>query len=270
MSRAGMPIDAGRWQSRLLIFGSLGAVAALSWLYLAHMNAGMTSAAPHSHGMAGMAMPAMAPRLATQFLTAGAMWSVMMVAMMLPTALPAAATFEALARRRAAHTQTVAASTALYVGGYIAAWTVYAALAAAGQIALSRAALLTPALESASLVFSALILLGAGAFQFSALKDACLSKCRTPLAFFLAEWRDGPTGALKLGFRHGGYCVGCCWAVMALMFVVGAMNLALMAALTLFILVEKIAPVRWRVREISGAVLVAWGLWLAVAGLRLL
>jgi predicted metal-binding membrane protein len=158
-----------------------------------------------------------------------------------------------------------AASTGLYAAGYIAAWMLYSLLAAAGQVAMSRAALLTPMLETASLALSAVIHLTAGLFQFTAFKDACLSKCRTPFAYFLAEWRDGAAGALRVGFKHGSYCVGCCWAVMAVMFVVGAMNLVWMAVLTLFVLGEKLAPARWRLREIAGAVLVAWGLWLAGA-----
>ena len=215
------------------------------------------------HGMAAMAMPAIPPSLPAQFLAAAVMWSIMMVAMMLPTALPAVAIFDNLAQRRAVQTGAAAVSTSLYVVGYVAAWTAYSLVAAGGQIALSRAALLTPMLESASLVLSAVILLTAGAFQFSALKDACLSKCRTPFAFFLAEWRDGAAGALRVGFKHGSYCVGCCWAVMAVMFVLGAMNLAWMAALTLFMLGEKVAPARWRVREISGGLLLLWGLWVA-------
>jgi predicted metal-binding membrane protein len=255
MPQANMQIDRGSRRGRLLAAGGLCAVTALGWFYLVRMNAGMS----HGHGMASMTMPAMPPSLLEQFFAASVMWSVMMVAMMLPTALPAVTVFDNLARRRASMTGETS-SSALFVVGYIAAWTGYSAAAAVGQIVLSRAALLTPMLESTSVVLSAVILLCAGAFQFTALKDACLSKCRTPLAFFLAEWRDGMAGALKVGFKHGSYCVGCCWAVMAVTFVVGAMNLAWMAALTLFILGEKVAPARWRLREISGVVLMIWGL----------
>jgi predicted metal-binding membrane protein len=125
--------------------------------------------------------------------------------------------------------------------------------------------LLTPMLESASVVLSALILLGAGAFQFTAFKEACLSKCRTPLAFFLAEWRDGKSGALRVGFKHGSYCVGCCWALMTVMLVVGAMNLVWMAALTFFMLAEKVAPARWRLRYVAGCALMLWGLVVATS-----
>ncbi len=265
MSRTDTTLETGRRHGRLLVVAALGAVTALSWLYLVRMNAGMGHGMSPERGIASMAMPAMPPSLPEQFLAAGVMWSIMMVAMMLPTALPAAAIFDNLARRRAAQTGAAGVYTSLYVVGYIAAWTLYSLLAAVGQIMLSRAALLTPMLESASLVLSALILLCAGVFQFTPFKDACLSKCRVPLAFFLAEWRDGHAGALKVGLRHGSYCVGCCWAVMAVVLVVGAMNLLWMAALTLFILGEKVAPARLRVREISGAVLIAWGLWIVAS-----
>ncbi len=256
-----MQIDAGRWRSRFLAVGALGATIALSWFYLVRMNAGM------SHMAMPAMMPAMAPSLPEQFLAAAVMWSIMMVAMMLPTALPAVTVFGNLARRRAMQTHTTA-STGLFVVGYIATWTGYSIVAAAGQIALSRAALLTPMLQSASVVLSAVILLTAGAFQFTAFKDACLTKCRTPFAFFLAEWRDGNTGALVLGLKHGSYCVGCCWALMAVMFVVGAMNLVWMAALTLFMLGEKVAPARWRLGQVAGGVLMLWGLVVAASLVR--
>ena len=261
MPHANMQIDAGRWRSRLLAVGALGATIALSWLYLMRMNAGM------SHMAMSATMPAMVPSLPEQFLAAAVMWSIMMVAMMLPTALPAVTVFGNLARRRAMHTHAVA-PTSLFVVGYIATWTGYSVVAAAGQIALSRAALLTPMLESASVVLSAVILLTAGAFQFTAFKDACLTKCRTPLAFFLAEWRDGNPGALVLGLKHGSYCVGCCWALMAMMFVVGAMNLVWMAALTLFMLGEKVAPARWQLNRVAGGALMLWGLVVAATLVR--
>ena len=256
-----MRIDAGRWRSRLLAVAGFGAVIALSWLYLVRMNAGM------SHMVMPAPMPAMAPGLPGQLFAAFIMWSVMMVAMMLPTALPAATMFGNLARRRADHTGK-AAPVGVFAAGYIAAWIGYSVVLAAGQVALVQAALLTPMLQSASIALSAVILLAAGAFQFTAFKDACLSKCRTPLAFFLAEWRDGKAGALVLGLKHGSYCVGCCWALMTVMFVVGAMNLLWMGALTLFVLGEKLAPARWRLGQVAGGALMLWGLVVAASLVR--
>ena len=261
MARVNMQIDTARWRSRLFAVGGLCAVAALSWLYLVRMNTDM------AHMTMPATMPAMAPGLPEQLLAAFAMWSVMMVAMMLPTALPAVTVFGNLARRRSAQTGS-ASPTAVFAAGYIVAWTGYAAVAAVGQVALARAALLTPMLQSASIALSAAILLTAGAFQFTAFKDACLTKCRTPLAFFLAEWRDGKAGALVLGLKHGSYCVSCCWALMTVMFVVGTMNLLWMAALTLFVLGEKLAPARWRLGQIAGGVLMLWGLVVAASFVR--
>jgi predicted metal-binding membrane protein len=124
---------------------------------------------------------------------------------MLSLRLPAVTMFGNLARRRSAQTGSASSSIALFAAGYVAAWTGYAAVTAMGQVALARAALLTPMLQSANIALSAFILLAAGAFQFTSLKDACLTKCRTPLAFFLAEWRDGKAGALVLGLKHGSY-----------------------------------------------------------------
>jgi len=241
--------------ARLPALGGFVVVAALGWLHLA-----ISHGAGHAAHLAG-------PELTTgpfeQLLGAFLLWSVMMVAMMLPSELPAAALFGELSRRRRGR---VSLDAAFYGAGYVAAWIGYSAVAAIGQVALSRAVLLTPSLRSASIPLSAVILLAAGGFQFTSFKDACLTKCRAPLGFFLAQWRDGRTGALTLGLKHGGYCVGCCWALMAVMFVVGAMNLLWMAVLTLFVLGEKLAPARWRVRELAGAALVVWGGVVAISG----
>lgn len=261
MAPPGRQVGAGIGRSQLPALGGFAAVIALSWLYLLRMNAGMSHGDSH---VAHMTMPSMAAGLFEQLLSAFIMWSVMMVAMMLPSEFPAAALFEDLTRRRSLHAHS-APPTMFYVAGYATAWIGYSAVAALGQVALSRAVLLTPMLQSASMPLSAVILLAAGAFQFTSLKDACLTKCRSPLGFFLAEWRDGKAGALVLGVRHGSYCVGCCWALMAVMFVVGAMNLLWMAALTLFVLGEKLAPARWRFREVAGVALVLWGLAVATS-----
>jgi predicted metal-binding membrane protein len=242
-----------RWRGRLLALALVGAIAASSWLYLIRANAVM----PHApSGMGHMMMPAASLGLVDQFIAAAIMWSIMMAAMMLPTALPAVTVFEQLAHRRAPHSRSIL-PTGLFIAGYLAVWTGYSMVAAAGQVTLTHAALLTPMLTSTSQVLSVAILLAAGAFQFTALKQMCVTQCRTPFAFFLAEWRDGKTGALVLGLKHGSYCVGCCWALMAVMFVVGAMNLLWMATLTLLMLFEKVSPTRWRISQVIGLVLLA-------------
>jgi len=197
-----------------------------------------------------------------QFAAALLLWIAMTVAMMLPTALPAIDIFGSFARKRMGVIGS-APPTFLFVLGYVAIWTACSVFAAAGQIALSRAALLAPTLQSTSVVLSVTILLLGGAFQFTSLKDACLTQCRSPFPFFLANWRDGKFGAFMLGLEHGSYCVGCCWALMGLMFVFGAMNLIWMGALSLFMLGEKIAPASWHLNRGAGVVLIIWGIFVA-------
>jgi predicted metal-binding membrane protein len=241
-------------RDRIVAMGSLIAVLVLSWFYLLRMNG--TGAMIH------MATPGMAGGPLEQFTAAFLVWAVMMVAMMLPAAVPAIDVFGTFARRRMSATGS-APATALFVSGYAAVWTVYSVFAAAGQVALSRASLLAPTLQSTSVVLSAALLLLAGTFQFTSLKDACLTQCRSPFPFFLANWRDGDWSAFVLGMRHGSYCIGCCWALMGLMFLFGAMNLLWMGALSLFMLAEKIAPSRWQLDRGVGVVLILWGVFLS-------
>ena len=194
------------------------------------------------------------------------MWTVMMVATMLPTAVPATLLFTALSERRSSRAKAGSLEI-FYVAGYLAAWMAYSAPAALAQWSLLRLQMLSPMAMSANRILSVAVLVAAGLFQFSSLKEACLSKCRTPLAFFLAEWRDGAHGAFVVGLRHGGYCVACCWALMAVMFVVGTMNVVWMGILTIFVLGEKLAPRSWRVSQASGVVLLAWAAWVGFGAL---
>ncbi len=249
-------------RDRILAMGSLIAVIALSWLYLACMDMSRDGG-----GIICMATPGMAAAPLEQFTAAFLIWTVMMVAMMLPTAVRAIDVFGSFARKRMSAIGS-APATPLFILGYIAVWTAYSVFAAAGQVALSRATLLAPTLQSTSVVLSVVLLLLAGTFQFTSFKDACLTQCRSPFPFFLAKWRDGNLAAFVLGMQHGSYCVGCCWALMGLMFVFGAMNLLWMGALSLFMLGEKIAPASWRLNRVAGVVLVLWGIFLATRLLR--
>ncbi|HLG83532.1 MAG TPA: DUF2182 domain-containing protein [Bradyrhizobium sp.] len=244
-------------RDRVLAMGGLIAVVALSWLYLARMTMSRDEG-----GIICTATPGMAGTPLEQFATAFLIWTVMMVAMMLPTAAQSIDVFGSLARRRRSAIGS-APATSLFVLGYVAVWTAYAVFAAAGQVVLSRASLLAPATQSTSLVLSIALLLLAGTFQFTSFKDACLAQCRSPFPFFLARWRDGDLAAFVLGLEHGSYCVGCCWALMGLMFVFGAMNLLWMGVLSLFMLGEKIAPASWHLNRGAGAVLILWGILLA-------
>jgi predicted metal-binding membrane protein len=252
------PLTSASVRRHAPVWIGMAAIIAMSWLYLARMSGSMSEMGVSAAEHAGMAMGgAGAPPLWAVF----GMWAVMMVAMMLPTVAPSARVFSILAARR--HPLRGATHTAFYVTAYIATWIAFAAPAALMQWALTQTLLLDPMARSTSALLSAAILLGAGIYQFTPLKTACLSKCRSPLTYFMAQWRDGPAGALVLGLQHGSYCVACCWALMAVMFVVGAMNLAWMGLLTVVVLGEKVIPATWHVDRLVGIALVSSGLWLA-------
>jgi predicted metal-binding membrane protein len=182
------------------------------------------------------------------------MWAVMMAAMMLPTAMPMVSVFGTLNRRRAE-----AGRTAAFVAGYLALWTAFAAAATAAQWALQTRGFLSPMIVSMSPLLNAALLMIAGAFQFTPLKQACLRACRSPLGFLLTDWRDGLWGAARMGVRHGVYCLGCCWALMALLFVGGVMNLLWIAALTLLVATEKLAPNGEILAKALGALMIGAG-----------
>ena len=199
-----------------------------------------------------------------------AMWSVMMAGMMLPSAAPAVLIFARVARSGPEPDRPVLRAY-LFAAGYVACWTAFSAGATALQALLARAALLTPMMESASPYLAAAILAVAGAYQWSSAKRACLVRCRTPASFIVEHWQRGALGAFRLGAEHGLFCVGCCWALMLLLFAGGVMSLAVIAGLSVLVLFEKLAP-PGRVRDWTdrgvGAALVAAGIALALAQLR--
>jgi predicted metal-binding membrane protein len=232
------------------VLGGLGGTTVLAWLYVAARTGAI--------GGFGGPMPTMGG------LTAGftlSMWVVMMAGMMLPSAAPMVVTFDALSRRHAGHLRR----TAAFVAAYLTVWTLCSVVGAGAQLTLRSAHLLS-ATGAAMPFLAAGLLIGAGLYQLSPLKDACLRRCRTPLGFLLAEWRPGARGAASMGIRHGVECVLCCWGIMALMFVVGTMDLRWMAALTLLMLVEKTVPGGDRVGRAAGLACLAWGgVWLVGA-----
>jgi predicted metal-binding membrane protein len=143
-------------------------------------------------------------------------------------------------------------------------WTLFSALAAVAQWGLHSAALLSPMMVGTSPILGGVLLLAAGIFQWTPLKHVCLRHCRTPLGFIMTEWQEGRWGAFRMGLKHGSYCVGCCWFLMALLFVAGVMNLAWVAVIAAFVLLEKVVPAGPWVGRIAGVVLVGWGLWMAL------
>jgi predicted metal-binding membrane protein len=193
------------------------------------------------------------------------MWIAMMAAMMLPATAPTIDAFATIARRRRARHDPYT-PTFVFVAGYGLAWSCFSVAAVAVQWQLYRAALLGPAMQNVSPILAGAALLMAGLYQFTPVKLACMRGCRSPLSFIMAEWREGYAGALLMGLRHGLLCVGCCWAVMSLMFCVSVMDLRWAAALAVYAAVEKLAPVGDTIvapafgaaATLGGAVLLGW------------
>jgi predicted metal-binding membrane protein len=192
-----------------------------------------------------------------------AMWVVMMVGMMLPAATPMALLYAQVARK-AQRDGSALPPTAVFLSGYLLAWGGFSVAATAAQWALERMALLSPALVATSPALGAGLLIAAGAYQLSPWKNACLAHCRNPVMFFAEHFRPGPRGALRLGFRHGLYCLGCCAVLMGLLFVGGVMNLVWIAAITLFVLAEKLIPHGVGGGRIAGLAMIACGALLLV------
>jgi len=223
--------------------------ALVGWAFLAWIAFDM------SHPVARLTMPGTSNWSAANLAAIFAMWGVMMAAMMLPSALPMTLTFVDLSRRSGDGARGRA-----FVAAYLAAWLLFSVAATAAQWVLQKLDWVDPMIVSTSTGLTAALLLIAGIYQFSPLKRVCLSRCRTPLGFLLGEWRPGISGSFVMGLRHGLYCVGCCWALMALLFVGGAMNLAWIAALSIAVALEKMVPGGERLSAALGVVLVFVGL----------
>ena len=226
----------------------------VSWMWIVMMARDMYG--PMTGASAWMMTPYWdAPHL----LLLWAMWSVMMTAMMLPSAAPLILLYGAAARRSP---ESVQRHTYALAAGYLAAWAMFSLAATALQRGLAVLLLLTPMMEAGSSRLSATLLIVAGLYQWTPLKHACLRACQLPLGFLMARWRDGWPGAFRMGLAHGSYCVGCCWALMLLLFAGGVMNVAVIAALTAWVAFEKLAPFGHRGAQVAGAVMIAVGSWM--------
>ncbi|WP_048648358.1 DUF2182 domain-containing protein [Nitratireductor soli] len=264
-------------RDRLVVGAALAALTVFAWVYILWLVQEMAGMPMLEAPMPGMAMPgmdgaggsaggmiamALRPWTGADFTFMLVMWAVMMVGMMTPSAAPMILLYARVGRQAAADGRPFAA-TGFFAGGYLLAWVGFSLLATIGQWALVRGLLLTPMMASASAAFSGLVLVAAGLFQWTPLKEACLRQCQAPLAFIQRHggFRRDPAGALAIGLRHGFYCIGCCWALMALLFVGGVMNVLWIAAIAIFVLAEKVLPAGWPVSRLAGAALVAAGLW---------
>jgi len=245
--------------ARLALAASLAGITVLCWLYLFAEAADM-----RAMGDMTMAMP---PKGAVDLVLLLVMWWIMMIGMMLPSAAPMILTFATVNARRRARAQP-GVPTALFAAGYVLAWGGFSIAATLAQWALESAALLSPmAMSVTSARLGGVLFLAAGLYQLTPLKRACLIACRSPVDFVVNRWRDGAIGALRMGLEHGLSCLGCCWILMALLFVGGAMNLVWVAVLAIAVLVEKLFPFGEWTARIGGLLLAGWGLWLMGADL---
>ncbi|HTY18702.1 MAG TPA: DUF2182 domain-containing protein [Myxococcota bacterium] len=239
-------------RQRLAVLAGLAGVTLLAWAQLLRIGWSMDAA------MQAGASCELHPWSRADAALTFAMWAVMMVGMMVPSAAPMSLLFASVARRARAQGAAVA-PTFVFVAGYVAVWTLFSAAATAVQWGLERAALLSPMLESTSPAFGGALLAAAGIYQFTPWKDACLEHCRAPALFFAAHWREGALGAFRMGAAHGVYCLGCCWLLMGLLFFGGVMNLLWVAGIALFVLLEKLAPHGALAGRVAGAGLLAAG-----------
>ncbi|MBI4637699.1 MAG: DUF2182 domain-containing protein [Candidatus Rokubacteria bacterium] len=246
-------------RDRAIVLAGLAGLTALAWIHLVRLSREMTD-------MAEMGMVHVRAWTAGDAALAAVMWLVMMLGMMLPAAAPMILVFTTVNRRRQVAGGGPYVDTSLFTLGYLVVWTAFSAGAAAAQWGLGAAALLSPEAMTAAPWLGTVLLAAAGVYQLTPLKYACLARCQTPVGFLLTEWREGRAGAFVMGWRHGLFCLGCCWVLMTLLFVGGVMNLTWVAALAVFVLVEKVVPAGRAVSWASGVFLLAWALWTLGAG----
>jgi predicted metal-binding membrane protein len=267
-------IEAVLRRDRVIVAAALVMLTALAWAYVWWLGTDMEIGGMDMSGFRmipagmGLMMPTSAPWTATEFAFVFAMWAVMMIGMMTPSVTPMILIYARVGRQAARQGKPLAAS-AYFAAGYLLTWTGFAVAATSAQWALERAALLTPMMAAASDMFSGAVLIAAGVYQWTPLKDACLRQCQSPLLFIQRHggFRSDLLGTLALGARHGAYCVGCCWVLMALLFVGGVMNVLWIAAIAILVLAEKVIPAGRVISRIAGVGLFAGGAWLLVQAL---
>lgn len=228
-------------KTQILPLGSIFAVGILAWLWLAQVGTGMARA---------MTMPDMAMGLGVLAF----MWAVMMIAMMVPAAAPSFLLYARMSRE--------GLNAAAYLAGYLGAWGAIGILYALSHWELQNLGLIGPGMRLSSAPAAGILLLAVGAWQWSPMKASCVSRCRSPLGFFMTDWREGPWGALLMGARYAGWCIGCCWMVMLVLFVAGAMSFVWAAVISLYVLAERVLPFGRQMDRLVGVGLMGWGIWL--------
>ena len=240
----------------MVVFAGIIGLTALAWGYLFYVAQEMGGMDP------GMMMVQMRSWTAADFGFMFLMWAVMMVGMMVPTAAPMVLLF-ATNSRRLREQQQPYVPTVVFLSGYVVVWSGFAVTATLGNWALHVNDLMSSMMgKSANIYLGGGLLIAAGLFQLSPLKYVCLKHCRSPLSFLTNDWREGAWGAFTMGLHHGAFCLGCCWVLMGLLFVLGIMNLLWIAVLAAFVLLEKVAPAGQYVGMAAGVLLVIWGVLL--------
>lgn len=252
-------------RDRLIVLAALAGIVAITWIWLIREARVMEATGVCECAGIAMCGPDVKPWNATVILPLFLMWAGMMVAMMTPSVTPIVLTFAMINRNRRVKAGPFV-PTSIFLSGYLVAWTAFSLMAALAQWILHGTALLSPMMQSASPWFGGSLLIMAGIFQWTPWKHACLSHCQSPLQFIMTDWRDGPAGAFTMGLKHGAFCTGCCWMLMALLFVAGVMNMIWVATVTLLVMLEKVVPPGWCLRHLAGVYLVAWGAWVIASG----
>jgi predicted metal-binding membrane protein len=251
-------------RDRIFVVLGLAAIITLSWFYLLEMSASMQAAVDESLMHAAMGRADLdswgAPEVVSLFL----MWAAMMAGMMLPSATPVMLLVIGTYRRRGARARW---PTAVFAAGYLSAWMAFGSAAALLQFQLHDAALLSSTMATRSTLVAGGVFLIAGIYQWLPLKHACLVHCRSPLGFLLREWQEGLGGAFSMGLWHGLFCVGCCWALMTLLFAAGVMNLLWAAGLAALVFIEKLLPQGIWIARVAGVGLTGWGGFLLLSAL---
>lgn len=245
------------FRERTFVLSGLLLITTLSWAYLWRL----------ARDPSAMCMVNMNPWTAADLSALFAMWAVMMVGMMVPSAFSMILAFAGVNRSRRAKSLSYV-STSTFVLGYVAAWTGFSIGATLTQELLHSAALVSSMGIGTSRIFGGIVLMVTGIFQWTPLKNACLRHCRSPIGFLFTEWRDGSRGAFQMGLQLGAHCVGCCWLLMALLFIAGVMNLWWVAVITAFVLLEKVAPAGLWIARTAGILLIFWGGWMLATAVR--
>ena len=252
-------------RDRLIVLAGLAAMTLLAWGYMVREARGMTLTGACCCAGMKMSGPDTNAWDTATLVPLFLMWAEMMVAMMLPSAAAMILTFARVQRNRREQERPFTA-TGIFVLGYLAVWTGFSGLAAIMQWVLHAKALLSPMMVSTSPLLGGGLLAAAGVFQWTKMKNACLTSCCSPLNFVMTAWREGKWGAFRMGLQHGAYCLGCCWVLMLLLFVAGVMNIWWIGVITGLVLIEKLAPRGLWLARVAGALFAAWGLWLICAG----